>query len=1166
MKSELRLRVLSVVGITTGALVLAALAAAPAVAAPVLRKQVDQKGDFVLIGNTLAYDCAAGLPAVGTRVTVGTVGACGNNTGDTAPDIFWRADQPADGQARADNTITAVNARSTAQLTLPTGATITYARLYWSAVRRMADDTQVTLERVGAGAFTETVNAEAAAASNVTATTGSQRTFFLESADVTAIVQAHGVGPYRFGGLDTIALTNVDESNFFAAWSLVVFYALDTENPRQLTVFDGLDIVEVAAGKDTLNINLSGFLVPQAGFDAKLGVVAYEGDTGLTGDQLLFNPVMFPTALSNAQNPENNFFNGTRSNATGAVSVLGDLPRLSGTPGSMGGVDMDVVDVTSHVAHGDTTATIRATTTNDQIVTGIFVTSISTFKPDFTATNKKVTNTTRTDGAVRPNDVLEYTISTKNNGNDPGVNVVVTDQLPTGVTYVPGTLRISEGPNTGALTDATGDDQGDVVAGKVTVRLGTGATSAAGGMLGVAATSTVVFRVKVNADATGTVSNQAVVSASGMSDPATKTYPSDGNDVEPGVQPTDEPIDVCAADTDCAAPKPVCRKTTHPFVCVECRTPGATSPECTVPTKPVCDATNTCVKCRDDNDCSGTTPVCHASGKCVECSATKACSGGRQCNIPEGTCGGCITNADCSGVKPICDGTTKECRACQSNGECTVAPDTICVTTGTLAGACGECSSTDVTKCVTPKLTCDTTVAKCVECTTNAQCPPAKPACDTVAKTCGPCTKNADCSAPTPICGAQGVCVGCVVDNDCGGLTCVAGTCTGCLNDSQCNGLTPFCQVATRTCVACTDDAQCGGKNPLFPACQKAGPLLGACTECSESNKLLCRSPKPECQLRFGFCGCTDTDGDSECGEKMSGVVCNAPVGVCTPGCSLGSNRNTCPAGQTCDAVGNAIGTCVIAECVSDASCAAPRPKCDLTPTPHKCVQCLDSTNCVSPNICDTTSKTCVECTQTNKANCSVNGSGQICLDNQTCGCTVDGDCGGPASGRICDASFRKCSPGCRRVGGNGCPATFMCHFPTQADNIGDCVPIPPVDAAVPDTAPDVAPDLAPDVATPDMATPDAGVDAAPDVAPDLAVDKALDLAPDRSQIGDLPPLPDSAVAADSGSKIPNFDGFVSGGGISCAVGGGHDRPASAALWLCLPVGLAFAVRRRRRR
>jgi clumping factor A len=120
-------------------------------AAPQLRLQVDQKGDFVLLGNTMGHECAGGTPAVPAPV-VGTVACTGANQTDSSPDIFWRADAPADGQASADANVTADQARSTAVLVLPTGARVTHARIYWAGYLQSGSaDTSVRIERPSAG-------------------------------------------------------------------------------------------------------------------------------------------------------------------------------------------------------------------------------------------------------------------------------------------------------------------------------------------------------------------------------------------------------------------------------------------------------------------------------------------------------------------------------------------------------------------------------------------------------------------------------------------------------------------------------------------------------------------------------------------------------------------------------------------------------------------------------------------------------------------------------------------------------------------------------------------------------------------------------------------------------------------------------------------------------
>jgi hypothetical protein len=278
------------------ALATCALASGDARAAA-LRYQVNQKGDFVLIGNTLGYDCGAGVPAP----LVGTVGACGNNTTDTAPDIFWQSNDSG-GTAAASTSITLAQSQSTAVLSIPTGATITYARLYWSA-SRATPDTSVTVDRVGTGAFSTTVTADATA----TATSSSNQVYYQSTADVTTLVQTNGTGQYRISGVDGVSLINLANDTVYTAWSMVVFYSLSTDPPRNLTIFDGLDLINSQGAAVTVTLN--GFLVPNAGFDAKLGAITYEGDDQLTGDALSWNGV----ALSDALNPANNFFNGTRS-------------------------------------------------------------------------------------------------------------------------------------------------------------------------------------------------------------------------------------------------------------------------------------------------------------------------------------------------------------------------------------------------------------------------------------------------------------------------------------------------------------------------------------------------------------------------------------------------------------------------------------------------------------------------------------------------------------------------------------------------------------------------------------------------------------------------------------------------------------------------------------
>ena len=128
-------------------------------------------------------------------------------------------------------------------------------------------------------------------------------------------------------------------------------------------------------------------------------------------------------------------------------------------------------------------------------------------------------------GAVLPGDILEYTIVLLNSGRDDAVNVVLTDQIPTGTSYVLESMQITAAPPlafTGTLTDAADDDVDDVAefntaSNSVVFRLGTGATLSSGGRLARGESTTVMFRVQVPTTATldTTISNTAVATYNG---------------------------------------------------------------------------------------------------------------------------------------------------------------------------------------------------------------------------------------------------------------------------------------------------------------------------------------------------------------------------------------------------------------------------------------------------------------------------------------------------------------------------------------------------------------------------------------------------------------------------------------------------------------------------
>jgi uncharacterized repeat protein (TIGR01451 family)/MYXO-CTERM domain-containing protein len=308
----------------------------------------------------------------------------------------------------------------------------------------------------------------------------------------------------------------------------------------------------------------------------------------------------------------------------------------------MSGLDIDMIEITTKVSPGDTTCSISASTTGltgDVFLLGVYAASISTTKPIFTETNKTYTNLTRADGKIYPGDTLEISITTKNSGGDVATGVILKDVLPSGMSYVAGSLQIAAGANAGAKTDQKADDQADYDALTRTVafRLGTGATATAGGTMAINDTATVKFRVKIAAGAAGTIYNQASVTAGGQKAKA-KGLADDtwysGDGTRPNV-PTKFVV-WCASNNDCSTSAPVCDTTLPVASCV----------------------------CTTNADCSGGL-VCDTMGSktCVECIPavnTTNCTAdgiGRLC-LDTYQCG-CITNTDCNGR--TCDGVTLRC-------------------------------------------------------------------------------------------------------------------------------------------------------------------------------------------------------------------------------------------------------------------------------------------------------------------------------------------------------------------------------------------------------------------------------------------------------------------------------------------------------------------------
>ncbi len=484
------------------------------------RFNTNDTGDIQIVGNTL-MTCPGSCPTVQN----GTSATLNNNSYNMA-----YVDIDSDG--------TTINS-SSATLTLPPSSTVLFAGLYWAGDSAIASRNQVKFSTPSSAGYTSLTGAVSTVPSN---------NRYQGFTNVTALVQAAGSGAYTVANVQSTS-GSVDR---YAGWSLVVVIRDPAQPARNLVVFDGLQLVNGAA----VNIPLSGFTTPPSGpVNARLGIVAYEGDRGTVGDVLKLNTV----TMSDTANPADNFFNS--SIARFGVDITAKTPNYL----NQLGFDIDVLSVPNAgntvIANNATTATINLSTTGDVYIPGVVTTAIDIFSPTVGGNViKSVTNLNRNDGTALPGDILEYTIVTGNTGQDGATNMVLTDPIPSNVTYVPNSLQVSAGANSGAKTDAAADDQAEFNSGtnQIVFRLGTGATGASGGTLAPAASTTIKFRVQVVASpSTSIISNQATVAFKAQTLGTSFTTTSDGNTSTAGVQTTDIAIPANLSITKTDSPDPV---------------------------------------------------------------------------------------------------------------------------------------------------------------------------------------------------------------------------------------------------------------------------------------------------------------------------------------------------------------------------------------------------------------------------------------------------------------------------------------------------------------------------------------------------------------------------------------------------------------------------------
>jgi hypothetical protein len=276
-----------------------------------------------------------------------------------------------------------------------------------------------------------------------------------------------------------------------------------------------------------------------------------------------------------------------------------------------------------------------------------------------------------------------------------------------------------------------------------------------------------------------------------------------------------------------------------------------------------CSATGVCVDQVSQQQCGNGAARCFGVDQCLlpagqACGANTDCGGGalckqclgggRQCTAPATCCGGCPGNQDCVNGSCGCSAQEIDC----GGG--------LCIPRNT-ANVC--CPSSPSCPTNLPACTAD---GRCVQCTSNAQCGPCS-TCNIATNTCTPRTR-----------GTTGVCpqAGQVCDGNGG---CFAPQCgvTGAPACGDCRTCQDF------TCRAGNENAVCQGNGQCVAGTCRPGPGR-ACTAGGTpcANNLPCTN---------GTCSLPTVGNTAACGPTVAN--CNTTLGLqCNGGtCGCGPNR-----------------------------------------------------------------------------------------------------------------------------------------------------------------------------------------------------------------------------------------------------------------------------------
>jgi hypothetical protein len=401
------------------------------------------KGDFTMIGNS--------------NMTLADYGVTTNNNNNLM--IF----NDIDGDANTLNSSSAALTFSTENGALANCSKILYAGLYWTGrssanqytfsvtkggVTKNYDKRKVSIKGPNATSYTTITSSDvdikypASLASNSSDVNG----IFVGYKEITDYVKTNGVGNYTVADI-ALSEGNPDGVGYCGGWGIIVVYENSFMKSRDITIFDGYAQVVSNGGASDIygDIPITGFrTVPTGPVNMKLGVMATEGDAGVTGDYLKIKKLNSTNAsdyvsLSHAGNNTNNFFNS--SIYTGGNTRNPNLVNNTG-------MDLSMFEIpnagNSVIANNQTSTTFRYGTLGELYSIFGLAMSVDTYIPEpegIMAVNSiNATSNPPQPYNVLPGQEIEYKLNIRNKGSEAINNTIITIPISNTINFLVGSI------------------------------------------------------------------------------------------------------------------------------------------------------------------------------------------------------------------------------------------------------------------------------------------------------------------------------------------------------------------------------------------------------------------------------------------------------------------------------------------------------------------------------------------------------------------------------------------------------------------------------------------------------------------------------------------------------------------------------------------------------